>query len=364
MRQSKKVRHLHCPRCRQSVQVPDDLAEPHCIRCGEPLAAVETHITANPTLLPPQAIQPIDQFERDGEEPRAITDWDEFRATSPAVQRELLELARRPMPDLRNVYLKPLPPEMPAGTEGWKRPLGTIEGPGENLILNWIGRILAVIFGTLFLALSAGALASIARGEMPVFGGLWIAMAFLLLAGLCAWGLARRRKPPYTMWVFEEGLFWQLGWSRRGHAPWQDVERFQTGHNPMTRTPICWITMAGRTDFEIDVATTPALIPLLEYMEIRLTATQLLPKLQQLHAGQSLGFGAVRLDQYGIHGRGFAFRWSEVERVVRDRDTLFVQVRGLSEWLPVPYVAVSFPTIVMAIAHIMIEEEGTIEPEA
>ena len=194
--------------------------------------------------------------------------------------------------------------------------------------------------------------------------GVLVAVIGCALIGSVIWHFIRQRKPSYTLWVFEEGLFWLQGWGRAGSVPWKEVRRFQMGFNPVTHMPIYWLTAADKTTFEIEIDRAPALIPLLEFMEIRLTASQLLPRLEKIYAGQRLGFGAMAIDRQGLTFKRTLFPWSQVERVLRDRDQLFIHVRGRSEWVPIPYVAVSFPLVVMAIAHVLIAEEKSAEPEA
>jgi hypothetical protein len=358
------MRNIVCPHCQQAVQVLDALEQAHCVRCGQGLGPVNTQFTATPSALASQAIQPIDQFERnDDESPRAFTDWDEFRATSPAVQQELLELARRPMPDLRNVYLRPLPPDLPESMERWKRPLGTIEGGGERFVNIWtLGCLVSLGVALCVFVPTAARLMGVAFVPREV------AVVGLAITGVSIWYfLARRHKPKYALWVFEEGIFWQGRWHNKGSTSWKDVQRFQVAVNPVTRMPIYWLTVADNIRFDIEIDRAPALIPLLEFMEIRLTASQLLPRLEKIYAGQSVGFGGVQLDRQGLTRGKFFAPWSQIERVLRDREQLFVHVRGRADWLSIPYAGVSFPLVVMAIAHVLIAEEtesGPSEPEA
>ena len=69
------------------------------------------------------------------------------------------------------------------------------------------------------------------------------------------------------------------------------------------------------------------------------------------------------LDHNGIRGRSFFAPWTEVRRVISDARVLFLDWSARSEWLEVRYADVSFPYVVMAIAHVMIEEHQRLPQE-
>jgi hypothetical protein len=346
------MRNAVCPHCQQTVQVPDDLSQAHCVRCGRAFEWVNTQFTATPSALASQAIQPIDQFERnDDESPRAFSDWDEFRATSPAVQQELLELARRPMPDLRLVNLQPLPADLPREMDGWKRPLGTIEGNGAASVSVW-----SVVAWTFLIGGGLCVLGPLSQRIFPAPPQFWTSIVELAMISSVIWQFIRAHTP-YTLWVFEEGLLWQLGRRINGCVPWKDVRGFTVGFNPVSRMPVYGLTAEKNRTFTIAMDQAPALMPLLEFVEIRLTAAQLLPRLELIYTGGQADFGAVKLDRKGFDREGFFVPWSQIERVMRDRDRIFVQIRGREDWVPIRYGLVSFPLVMMAISHILIDEE-------
>src|SRR5437879_5039845 len=110
------MRTVLCPHCNAEVPVPDDLAQAHCVRCGQALA-LETNITAQ-APLGSSAIQPEPYEERSPgdaqpiELPERYASWEEFRSMSPAVQREMMRLAARALPDLRGIKPLPIPDDL------------------------------------------------------------------------------------------------------------------------------------------------------------------------------------------------------------------------------------------------------------
>src|ERR1051325_11537980 len=105
------VRQIVCSRCQEATHVPEDLTQAHCVRCGQVLASdgtpVATHITTNPSVASSPAIQPPaltakPQHDRDTSS-LCYTDWNDFRSNAPSVQRALMELATRPLPDMHRV---------------------------------------------------------------------------------------------------------------------------------------------------------------------------------------------------------------------------------------------------------------------
>jgi hypothetical protein len=133
------------------VHVPNDLAQAHCVRCGQVIALTEANITANPVPASSQAIQPetaIDKRSNDALSypiPMGIwTSWGEFRSNSPAVQRELMHLATRPLPDLRTIRPLPLPDDAPDDIDSLAEALGTITIAGDQRL--WTHRVLCSLF--------------------------------------------------------------------------------------------------------------------------------------------------------------------------------------------------------------------------
>ena len=174
------MRNVVCPHCNETVQCATDLAQAHCVRCGGELGPTNTQITAAPSMRTPLGIQPIDQFERNSERSsRGYSDWDEFRNTSPAVQRELMEMIARPLPDLRRNVVQPLPEDTPAEVDAWSNPLGSLMIPGESWFSHHIGCL--ALEGIGFLMIACGILGPfhIAGNSLEVF----VVVCFNFLCG-------------------------------------------------------------------------------------------------------------------------------------------------------------------------------------
>ena len=83
-----------------------------------------------------------------------------------------------------------------------------------------------------------------------------------------------------------------------------------------------------------------------------------LQRLKAIWLGQSERFGIVTLDRFGLRAGNFFAPWPEVRRVVSDAQHIFVDWSGRADWVPIRYRDVSFPYLVMAIAHVLIEDHG------
>jgi endogenous inhibitor of DNA gyrase (YacG/DUF329 family) len=124
-----------CPRCQQSLPAPDDLAQPFCSHCGQLLSLAETHVTAATSAFKPAADDPWTPGQAaPGPEalPETYANWDEFRALSPTLQGELIQLATRALPDMRAAELRSLPPNLPPKADEFGLPLATLLIPGEK----------------------------------------------------------------------------------------------------------------------------------------------------------------------------------------------------------------------------------------
>jgi hypothetical protein len=161
--------------------------------------------------------------------------------------------------------------------------------------------------------------------------------------------------------LFEDGILWQQG-TEYARCRWEDIEEFEAnrdGTQPRYR-----IVPRREIAMEVSLASTPAIVPLAEYMEIKIASAQLLPKLRRIVAGERVRFGVVVLDGKGFASPGFTAPWSELIRVMADRSSVFVDRRGFPAWHPIPYHDVSCPLLVCGISHILIEEAQRLPPAA
>lgn len=168
-----------------------------------------------------------------------------------------------------------------------------------------------------------------------------------------------------TLWIFEEGLLMERG-AELSAVPYEQVVDFQA--NRETGRPMFWLTLKDDVQIVLSVGNTPEIMPVMEYIEIRMAAAQLLPRLRSIWHGKAEEFGVLVLNRGGIEGPGFFAPWPEVRRVVDDGTTVFIDSADAPKWLDVHYRRVSFPSLVMAISHVLIEEHSrlapTFEPEA
>ena len=122
------------------------------------------------------------------------------------------------------------------------------------------------------------------------------------------------------------------------------------------RRPAYWLTLERGVSVKVDISASPERMPLMEYIEIRLSAAQFLDRLKSIFHGNREPFGIVTLDRSGFEGPQFFAPWSEIRRVVADAQQLFVDWTQRSEWVGLPYEGVSFPYLVIAIAAVMMDE--------
>ncbi|MBI2807953.1 MAG: hypothetical protein HYX68_23460 [Planctomycetes bacterium] len=158
---------------------------------------------------------------------------------------------------------------------------------------------------------------------------------------------------PVTLWVCENGILRQSGKQFHG-CLWDEVSDFQV--DQQYRLPRFRIRIRDQ-DAEFGTGRNPAILPIMEYIETKLSAAQFLPELKHIFEGECVAFGQVALDRAGFRGLRFFAYWSEIERVVSDPEFMFVIRRGQADWDKVRYGEVSFPALVLAISHVMIEEE-------
>jgi hypothetical protein len=333
-----------CPHCQATFDAPTDLTQAQCVRCGQVVEQIS------------QAIQPFIEKPATAamnatiELPERYASWEEFRSLSPAIQREMMSLATRAMPDMRRMKRAPLPADMPTAVDGLGRPLGSVSVPGDgmNKAGTWFicggGLLLSIVGLAMFLI---GVPRS--RGESI---GLIICGIFVALYG-AAVRFSKTNQVTSTLWVFEEGLFLRQ-FGRSMAARWDEVRDFEK--SAATGRPLFWINVANDMAVAISVGHSPQVVALMEFVEIRLSSAQLVRRLQNIWEGRRERFGSVILDRHGVQGPQFFAPWPDVRRVIFDANSLFVDWAGVENWSPIRYADVSFPYLVMAIAQVMIEE--------
>src|ERR1022692_4755808 len=105
--------NIVCPHCQTQFDVPTDLAQAHCVRCGQVVTPPATSQAFQPFVEKPVSAS----INAAVELPERYASWEEFRSLSPAIQRELMNLAMRPMPDMRRMTREPLPADVPEATD-------------------------------------------------------------------------------------------------------------------------------------------------------------------------------------------------------------------------------------------------------
>jgi hypothetical protein len=354
---------IECRRCNETVQVRDDLAQVQCPRCGNALAPVETHITA--TAPPPsQAYHsqaPADWSPTAANHappplPDKYADWDEFRELSPTLQGERIRLATVPLPDMRNVELWTLPDNLPAKTDEFGQPLATLSVAGESKSMNRsIGTFIAVVgcFLLIFLGFNYGTARVDPGHGRGISPGAIVSLIAIVGISFGVWfAFFRQPRLHVLVWIFENGLFLQRG-SDVEACGWEDVKEMRVNHE--YGRPTFLLVTRGNCRIVLSPDQTATMMPLAEYIKVKITSAQLLPKLRRIFEGERIKFGAVYLDREGLTC-SFHAPWSNVARVVLDDANLFIDCRDRTEWHAIPLRDVSFPLLVLAISHVLIEE--------
>lgn len=363
------MRDVVCHHCNATVQVPDDLAQAHCVRCGQALTLPDTSVTELPGATSSAAIRSVNEVEwkpTHSQAPLAAftepyANWTDFRGTSPAIQRELIDLAGRPLPDIRQLNRVPLPDDIPSSADELGLPLAFVTMPGENRLVSHMGGLLV-----LALCISFSVLVvldeNIRRGPHGIAGGEITFFGAIIIFGLAfsMWN-SFLRKPHLSVdcWILQNGIVCRKGRELKARR-WEDIEGFRVlDAGAFLRVRLIldagfWFNLSSKAD--------PSVIPVLEFIETKLTATQLVPILRRIFDGERLAFGVVQLDRSGFTGKRFYSPWSEIAKVVSDNANLYVDIRGRSSWSMIPYEDISFPLLVMAISHVMIADDRRLNP--
>ncbi|HZZ79947.1 MAG TPA: DUF6585 family protein [Gemmataceae bacterium] len=350
-----------CPRCEALMQAPDDLAEATCLNCGQFLALAQTHVTAKApttaTIRSSEALEwtPGQTAPRPDVLPAQYADWDEFRSVSPTVQAELLKLATCALPDMRGAALQRLPENLPPKVDEFGRPLATLTIPGEKRPVNYTVGIIIAVVGCLFL---------LAGGFELGTGRIQRVAPLLLLLVLVAIGVGIwyffLRKPTLevTVWIFENGLFLMRGPDVEA-CGWEDVADFYSDEYAGRHCYSIVTQLGCRLTLSTEIS--PEIMPLAEYIRLKIASAQFLPKLRKIFDGGRVSFGLLRLNRAGISGP-IGGPWAQIARVLCDEKNLFLDIRGQETWHQVPLREISFVPLLMAIAHVMIEDFTRLPP--
>ncbi len=349
-----------CPRCQGTMHAPDDVAQILCVHCGQSLSLAETHVTAAASsalrATAPEPWTPGQAAPGEAALPETYANWDEFRTLSPALQGELIKLAVRALPDMRDAELQTLPANLPPKVDEFGLPLATLTISGEKQALNFGIAALAAVIGLMFLL--AGGFELSGHRLQPLMRDGVAAYSIMMLFGIVGIGFGawhaffRQPNLSITIWIFENGLFVQRG-NEVEACGWEDVKDFRDADN--IGPPIYTIITRGDCRLVLSAAQSPTIMPLAEYLKVKIASAQFLPKLQRIFNGDPVKFGALWLDSTGIKGPITA-TWAEIVRVVADDAVLYIDCRGLDAWQQVPLRSISFPLLLVAIAYVMIED--------
>jgi hypothetical protein len=354
------MRNVVCRHCLGTVPAPDDLTDAPCPRCGQSLAPADTHITAHPAAA--QAIKADAQPEyRPSSSPPApepprgrYASWDDFRTNSPVVQRTLLDLATRVLPDMRNLPRERLPADLPPSADALGVPVASVEvgqdgSLGSKLVIQRMTSLVGVVCAAvLLIALIERHFAfKIAMAASLGVAVVLLGLRLVLLRIYFSLGSVR-------LWLFEYGVLWQDG--RRVEAcRFEAVEDFRVVR--AGRQPRFVLVPRDGVTLTLTLRSSVVILPLAEYIEIRMASAQLLPKLERIVAGERVRFGKVVLDADGFTARLDPAPWSEIVRVMGDTGWVYVEYRGRRGWQEACAAgAVSCPMLMLSIAHILIEE--------
>jgi hypothetical protein len=333
-----------CPQCQAACDAPTDLVQAHCVRCGQV-------VTPTSQAFQPFVDKPVSAAMNAAIKlPERYASWEEFRSLSPAIQREMMNLATRAMPDMRRMTREALPTDVPKAVDDLGRPLGSVSIPGDGV--NKAGTLLICGSGLLLSTVGLATFlvsVSIHRRESIA---LFICGILVALYG-ASMRFSKTNQVTATLWVFEQGLFLRQ-FGRSMAARWDEVRDFEK--SAATGRPLFWLTLANDMTVAVSVGHSPQVVALMEFVEIRLAGSQLLRRLQNIWEGRRERFGSVILDRNGIQGPHFFAPWPAVRRVIFDTKNLFVDWTGVENWSPIRFADVSFPYLVMTISQVMIEE--------
>ncbi len=362
---------MACPNCSENVLLPDELTQGHCVRCGQALSLHTSSTAIQPDIhvdhISSTAILPDihGDYRLTSNEPReTYVDWDDVRQNSPAVQRELMRLVSQPVPRLRFTHIEDLPETAPNEVDELGELLATLKKPGDSRPVHFIGfgiaSLLALGYGSLLILSGLGFVGEEQPENAGKFGVIFAGVLCLVLSVPVIWSaFTKVPRPDAAIWIFENGLFFEQG-TRVAIRVWAAIEGFRV--NMENDYPVFWLAPCDEARITFTHRQGPAVVPLMEFVDLRVTSAQFLPVLQRIVDGDRVDFGAVELGRAGIWNQRDFFHWSEIVRVFNDSKYLFVERRTGATTGPILYRRVSSPLLVLALARVLIEEHGRLPP--
>lgn len=327
----------YCEHCRREVD-----AEAGCPACGR-AAAIQAEAAF---AWPVGGGAALDL-------PQRYASFDEFRTLSPIVQRVWTDLAIRPLPDLRLARIRPLPADTPKLADELGQPLACFTTPGDVWLVVHFLSLVMIACGVVIAAVIIDSERQ-EQGRTSAAALAWAGACVLGGLALGVW-ISFLRDPnwPTAYWILEEGLLWQRGPTVQA-CRWEDVQGLELSR----QFGYARLRMKLADDFRpaLSSAGRPDLMPIMEFLALKVAAAQFLPCLRKIFAGEQICFGVLWLDRTGIIGPIVRLPWSEIERVMSDEGMLYLDCRGVRAWREVPLGDVSFPTLLKAVARVMIEE--------
>jgi hypothetical protein len=199
----------------------------------------------------------------------------------------------------------------------------------------------AVFLGVAMAGSTVGYFLALVLGIPLVAAGIWVDQQ-------------RIRFPPGVAWICPRGLIWQRG-SRVRSWRWKEIDD-------------CYVTAYGGWpyfrlrlgDEMLDIVTRGAARPIRlgEFIEARVSANRLPHVLEQLAHGERIWFGSLEMDRGGLRWRYAATTWREVSSVLMDNTWVYIDLTEHVGWLRLPRRYVSFPSLALAVARIMIGERS------
>jgi hypothetical protein len=119
----------------------------------------------------------------------------------------------------------------------------------------------------------------------------------------------------------------------------------------------CWITSRENCRVMLNCDQTPAIMPVVEYLKIKIASAHLLPKLRRIFEGERVKLGALAFERTGITTPRIFASWEEVQRLVNDNTSFLLEIRSQQTWHTIRYRDVAFPLLALSLAHIMLEEK-------
>jgi hypothetical protein len=156
-----------------------------------------------------------------------------------------------------------------------------------------------------------------------------------------------------TVWIFENGLLLKRGNDLEACA-WEDLRDFRTDRDTGRLT--CMIVTHENCRLVFNCDQTPAVMPVVDYLKIKITSAHLVPKLRRIFVGDRVRLGKIALDRAGLTTPRIAAKWTDIQRVVNDNTHILIEIRGQTAWHSLRFADVAFPHLLLAHTHVMLAE--------